>query len=145
MTEEGDKRACIVDTMVLSALLDTRTPSRGDPYRQVLGDRAIVASFVSAAEILYGVERAGWGDVRRHAVERGLSRISVERPDDEAIEIYASLRADSERRGHALGQKVHEADRWVATAALRLRLPLLSDDSIFRDVPGLLVMTSAAG
>ena len=91
--------------MVLSVLLDTRTPSRGDPYRQLLGDRAIVASFISAVEILYGIERAAWGYVRRRAVERGLTRISIERPDDEAIEIYASLRADCERRGHALGQK----------------------------------------
>ena len=84
---------------------------------------------------------------RRQTSRRRTRIVSDQRrtPDDEAIEIYASLRVDSERRGHALGQKVHEADRWVATAALRLRLPLLSDDSIFRDVPGLLVMTSAAG
>ena len=100
---------------------------------------------MSAAEILYGVERAGWGDVRRRAIERGLSRVSVERPDRAAIEIYASPRAESERRGHALGQKVDEADRWVPTAALRLRLPLLSDDSILSDVPSLVVLTSDDG
>jgi predicted nucleic acid-binding protein len=140
MTQPNDAGACVVDTMVLSALLDTRTPGRGDRYRAILGDRAIVASFMSAAEILYGIERARWGDVRRRAVERDLARISIERPDDEAVRIYASQRADCERRGHALGQKIHEADRWVAVSALRLRLPLLSDDGVFEDVPGLTLL-----
>jgi len=73
-------------------------------------------------------------------VERDLARISVERPDDEAIRIYASLRAGCERRGRALGQKIHEADRWVAVTALRLRLPLLSNDGVFETVPGLTLL-----
>jgi predicted nucleic acid-binding protein len=35
------------------------------------------------------------------------------------------------------GQKEHDADRWVAATALRLDIPLVSNDAIFENVPGL--------
>ena len=144
MTPPNERRAVVVvDTMALSALLDTRKAGRGDAYRRALRNNSVVASFVSVAEILYGVDKAGWGEVRRRAVERDLARISIERPDREAITICAALRAESERRGHALGQKIHEADRWVATAAaMRLQVPLLSNDGVFVGVPGLHLLTT---
>jgi predicted nucleic acid-binding protein len=36
-----------------------------------------------------------------------------------------------------LTQREHDADRWIAAIAVRLGIPLVSNDSIFRDVPGL--------
>jgi predicted nucleic acid-binding protein len=60
----------------------------------------------------------------------------------ELILTYAQLRADCEHLGHALGQRQHDADRWVAATALRLGLPLVSNDGIFDNVPGLLVETA---
>jgi tRNA(fMet)-specific endonuclease VapC len=47
------------------------------------------------------------------------------------------LRVDCERIGHALGQRDHDADRWIAATALRLGVPLVSNDKIFENVPGL--------
>jgi hypothetical protein len=43
--------------------------------------------------------------------------------------------------GHALGQKIHEADRWIAASAIRLGVELVSDDSVFTDVPALTVLS----
>jgi predicted nucleic acid-binding protein len=143
MTQVSGPRAVVLDTMALTALFDDRTPSRGDPYRQVLGSGTVIASFASVAELRYGTKKAGWGDLRRRALERNLATVSVQKPDDEAIEVYAELRADCERRGHPLGQKIHEADRWVAVTALRLGLSLLSDDRVFGGVPGLTVLTTS--
>ena len=37
----------------------------------------------------------------------------------------------------------HDADRWIAATALRLGVPLVSNDQIFKNVPGL-VLESAA-
>lgn len=34
------------------------------------------------------------------------------------VEVYTDLRTDCVRQGHALGQKEHEADRWVAATAI---------------------------
>lgn len=56
---------------------------------------------------------------------------------------YARLRAQCERIGHALSQREHDADRWVASTAVRLGVPLVSNDGIFRNGPGL-VLESAA-
>ena len=47
------------------------------------------------------------------------------------VDTYATLRAWCLRTGHGLGQKEHEADRWVATTAVWLQVPLVSHDGIF--------------
>jgi predicted nucleic acid-binding protein len=51
---------------------------------------------------------------------------------------------DCEAIGHALGQREHNADRWIAATALRLRVPLVSNDGIFRGVPGLVLESITA-
>ncbi|MGZ5359953.1 MAG: PIN domain-containing protein, partial [Solirubrobacterales bacterium] len=55
----------------------------------------------------------------------------------ELVHICAQLRADCEAAGHALGQRAHNADRWIAATAIRVSVPLVSNDAIFRGVPGL--------
>ncbi len=60
----------------------------------------------------------------------------------ELVLTYARLRVDCERIGHALAQREHNADRWIAATALRLGTPLVSNDGIFRNVPGLVLETA---
>jgi len=55
----------------------------------------------------------------------------------ELVLVHAQLRVDCERIGHALSQRDHDADRWVAATALRLGIPLVSNNGIFNKVPGL--------
>ena len=45
----------------------------------------------------------------------------------------------AKRAGHGLGQRDHDADRWIAATALRLGVPLVSNDRIFERVPGLVL------
>ena len=71
---------------------------------------------------------------------RDLSQLVIVQPDDRLMEICADLRVEYERAGHALGQKLHEAERWIAATSKRLGVPLVSDDSVFVDVSGLLVL-----
>jgi predicted nucleic acid-binding protein len=40
-----------------------------------------------------------------------------------------------------LAQREHDADRWIAATALRLDIPLVSNDGNFTDVPGLILET----
>ena len=56
------------------------------------------------------------------------------------MQVCAELRVSCEQAGHALGQKIHEADRWIAATAIRLGLELVSDDAVFADLPGLVVL-----
>lgn len=58
-------------------------------------------------------------------------------PGRELVVVHAQLRSDCERIGHALSQRDHAADRWIAATALRLGIPLVSNDRIFEDAPRL--------
>jgi hypothetical protein len=42
---------------------------------------------------------------------------------------------------HGLGQKEHEADRWVAVTAIWLQVPLVAHDRIFANVKDLELLT----
>lgn len=72
-----------------------------------------------------------------------MARLVVVQPDDELIVVCARLRADCEQLGHALGQKIHEADRWIASTAIMLGVELISDDAVFDRVRGLVVRKRA--
>jgi predicted nucleic acid-binding protein len=77
-------------------------------------------------------------------------RLKFDRPQavhsgPELVAVYAQLRADCVAAGHALGQKEHTADRWIAATAIRLGIPLVSNDGIFRGAPGVELETPASG
>ena len=44
--------------------------------------------------------------------------------------------------GHALANKAHDADRWVAATAIYLGVPLVAHDGVFRNFPGLNLETA---
>lgn len=60
-------------------------------------------------------------------------------PVDEMMNVCAVMRDQCERRGLALGQKVHEANRWIAATAVYLAAELVSDDAVFQGADGLTV------
>lgn len=70
-------------------------------------------------------------------MEAKLGRVEVVHSGPELVLVHARLRVACLRIGHGLAQRAHDADRWIAATALRLGVPLVSDDQIFRDVPGL--------
>lgn len=127
----------VVDTDVTSWLLDPRPSPHGEEASLVIGDRARVVSFVTVAELRYGAMRAGWGELRRRQLERSLADVEVIQTSEALIDRCAALRADASRVGHALAQKIHEADRWVAATAIALGLELVAGDGIFENVADL--------
>ena len=70
-------------------------------------------------------------------LEAKIQRVEVVRSRPELVAEYAQLRSDREPAGQALAQKSHTADRWIAATTIRLGLPLVSNDGIFRGAPGL--------
>lgn len=131
--------------MAVSALVNAaRNPDRAAAYRRVIADDPILVSFMTITELRFGALRAGWGELRRRGLERDLAQLVVVQPDDQLIQTCAELRAACERAGRGLGHKIHEADRWIAATAIRLSVDLVSDDTVFREVPGLAIRTIAA-
>ena len=78
-------------------------------------------------------------------MEATIERVEVVHSGPELVAVYAQLRADCVAAGHALGQKEHTADRWIAATAIRLGVPLVSNDGVFRGAPGLQLETLASG
>ena len=108
-------------------------------------DRLAFISFQTAAELWYGAIRRGWGQPRMLRMSAKIERAEVVHRCPELLAVYTQLRADCEAAGHALAQKAHTADRWIAATAIRLGLPLVSNDGIFRGAPGLERDTIAFG
>ena len=126
--------------MAVSALVNGgRDPGEAIRYRSVIDGRSAVVSFMTITEIRFGAIKAGWGEIRRRGLERVLARLVVVQPDDHLMLTCAELRANCLAAGHALGQKVHEADRWIAATAIALGVELISGDALFENVAGLVL------
>ena len=68
---------------------------------------------------------------------------TVVQPDDEMIRVCAELRHSCRQIGHPLNSRIHDGDRWIAAAAIRLGLPLVSHDGVFKAAPRLVLLTAA--
>lgn len=127
----------VVDTMVISWLLDERPNPLADRYRDLIGPQPVLLAFQTVMELRFGALRAGWGDLRRRRLERRIAEIAVVQPDDQMITACAELRLHCQQAGHALGDKLHDGDRWIAATSIRLDMPLVSHDGVFMNAPGL--------
>jgi predicted nucleic acid-binding protein len=127
----------VVDTMVVSWLFDDRPNDLAEAYRQLIGTAPVLLAFQTVMELRFGALRAGWSELRRHRFERRIASLTVVQPDDQMITVCAVLRHDCQRTGHAIGDKLHDGDRWIASAAIRLECPLVSHDGVFVGAPGL--------
>jgi tRNA(fMet)-specific endonuclease VapC len=131
----------VVDTDVYSArLLPNSTLARR--YEPLLLGRIEFVSFQTVAELRYGALLRGWGTARLRRMEAEIVRTEVVHSGHELIRVYAELRVACQRIGHALCQREHDADRWIAATALRLGIPLVSNDGVFENTPGLTVATA---
>ena len=131
----------VIDTGVFAARLTPSGSLRAVRYRPVLEGRPAVISFVTVAELHYGARLAGWGPERIRRLEHEIARAEIVWPGPNLAEVYASHRAWCVRTGHGLGQKEHEADRWVAATAIWLQVPLVAHDGIFANVKDLELLT----
>lgn len=131
----------VIDTGVFSARLVTRERPLAEAYRPLLEGRPHLLSLVTVAELRFGPRVAGWGASKLRRLNYEIGRTEIVWPGPALIDTYAALRAWCVDNGHGLGQKEHEADRWVAATAIRLGIPLVAHDGIFTNVKGLELLT----
>jgi predicted nucleic acid-binding protein len=131
----------VVDTGVFGARLGSHGRPLASGYAPLLTGRPVAISFVTVAELEFGARRAHWGDARLLRMRALVASAEVVWPAVSLVEAYAELRAWCIEHGHGLGQKEHEADRWVAATAVFLGVPLVSHDLIFARVSGLDLIT----
>ncbi|HYB29259.1 MAG TPA: PIN domain-containing protein [Solirubrobacteraceae bacterium] len=115
------------------------SPAAIEVMRSAVGERD--ATLIS---VLAYAGTAGWGQARMLRMEAKIHRVEVVHSGPELVAAYAQLRAECEAADYALGHKAHTGDRWIAATAIRLGIPLVSNDGIFRGAPGLQVETLAS-
>jgi predicted nucleic acid-binding protein len=130
----------VVDTDAVNWYLDPRPGVGPQAARALIDGRACVVSFMTITEIRYGALLARWGGLRLRRLDRSLDSFDVIPTDERLMLRCAELRAWANRAGHPIAQKIHEADRWVASTALALDLELVAGDGIFEGIPGLDVL-----
>lgn len=128
----------MVDTDVYSARLIPNS-TLALHYEPLLVGRIEFISFQTAAEVRYGARLRGWGGARMRRMEAELNRIEIVHSGPDLIRVYVELRVACQHIGHALSQREHDADRWIAATAIRLGVPLVSNDGVFNNTPGLKV------
>lgn len=138
-------KGVVVDTMVISWLLNDRPEELASRFRDVIGPNPVLLSFHTLMELRYGALRAGWGELRRRRLERQIAQLTIVQPDDAMITVCAELRQRCRQAGHALADKTHYGDRWIAATSIRVELPLVSHDGVFVAAPGVDLLTIAPG
>lgn len=126
----------VVDTNVFTAPLRKGRPLEGLYAKHTVG-RQIAVAPQTIAEARYGALVAGWGSRRLGELEGLTAGVRLLPVDEETIEQVALLRNDCRMIGHALHQRLHNADLWIAAAAVRWGIPLVAHDSVFVGCPRL--------
>jgi predicted nucleic acid-binding protein len=112
-------------------------------YAPVITGRLAFISFQTAAEPRYGATRRGWGKPWMRGMEATIERVEVAHSGPELVAVYAQLRAGCVAAGHALGQREHTGDRWIAATAIRLGIPLSRATESLAGAPKLQLKTLA--
>ena len=133
----------LVDTNVFTATLRDDRPLQAQYRKHTFGRRLAVAP-QTLAEARYGALMGGWGTRRLNELARLTTGVRVVPVDDETIERVARVRNECRVAGHALHQRRHNADLWIAAAAIRWAIPLVAHDGVFIGCPGLDLRTELA-
>lgn len=136
MTRDG---VTLVDSDVFSLLYVRRTSTdhRVAGWQKYLVGRRVLVSFQTRAEVLAGAYGAGWGQRRLDGLRQILAGAPTIDSDDDVVEAYARLTIECKRMGHALQDKIHTGDRWIAACAIAKDIELLAGDGIFQNAPDL--------
>ena len=125
----------VVDTNVVSYLLKGDT--RAGLYRRQLNGRELCVAFPTDAELYRSAVQLGWGQTRIDALRAMPAGYTLLVYDDETAWAWARVMCI---KGHTMAP----GDAWVAAAALRHGLPLVTHNRRhFDPVPGLNVISEA--
>jgi len=122
--------ALIVDTSGYSEFL------RGDAraIAALAGAQEIHVPLIVLGELLAGFAAGSRTQSNREKLDRFMAshRVSLMRPDERTARMYADVYADLRRAGRPIPTN----DLWIAALARQHRMPLLTFDAHFRQVPG---------
>ena len=119
----------ILDTNALSAFVD------GEPSVGATLSRQAAAAIpvIVLGEFRYGIANSRHRSTYEAWLDSQLPHFEILPVTEETAVAYAALRVELKR----LGRPIPANDAWIAALALQHRLPVLSRDKHFDDVPDL--------
>jgi len=127
-----------------NAAIDSLRPERPFPYPLKAARQLFMPLFV-LAELRVGVARSRRQVQNAVAVDRLSERCRLLVPSADTIEFYVRVRRDIEHV-RTVPQTIEKRegfghDLWIAALCLQHEMPLLTNDSLFREVRGLDVVS----
>lgn len=127
----------LVDTNVLSYFF--KGDSRRTLYSALLTGHRLAVSFSTIAELFEWAIIHRWGKARIERLEQALSAYLPIPVDIEVCRLWGTVRSQL----RANGRPISSQDAWIAAAALRHQLPLITHNpSDFRSIVGLEVRSA---
>jgi len=131
----GNRTVVLVDTNVASYRF--RQSPDFSPFRPLLEGRIGAISVITYGECLYGARAAGWLESRVSDYDAHLRKYLILPIDRDVVLAYAKVGGDLSRSGIGLSDN----DLWIAASAIRYDLQLLTNDTDFKRVKGLRLLT----
>lgn len=130
----------LVDTSVFSAALSRNRRGRLETQVRSLAGNQLFLAAVTVSELRYGALVAEWGSTRSDGLEQAIAATTVVPVSDALLAEAAQLRHACRQVGHALADRAHANDLWIAASAMHIDAPLVTADSIFTDTPRLTLL-----
>ncbi|MGA2214898.1 MAG: PIN domain-containing protein [Bryobacteraceae bacterium] len=129
----------VVDTDVASFLFKWH-PELAPRYVHIVRGPELVVSFMTLAEMRQGALAANWGTRKREQLERYLADFSVLHSHGSLCSVWAAVRNESLRKG----RQISSADAWIASTALVLSAPLVTNNpKDYRHLDNLQIVSAA--
>jgi len=129
-------QAVLLDTDIFSFFFKQDT--RATLYSGDIQGRELCLCFQTVAELRCWAVQRNWGDKRRQQLVKSLRNYLILPYDDAMAQCWAEITA----RGRVTGRNIACGDVWIAAAAVRHDIPLLSHNAQhFIDLPGIKLIT----
>jgi predicted nucleic acid-binding protein len=113
----------VVDTGVASYIFKCHSEF-APRYVDIVRGSELIGSFMTVAEMRQGALDANWGPRKWAVMEAYLADFSVLHSDSLLCSIWAAVRNESTQKG----RPISSADAWIATTALVLSAPLVTNN-----------------
>lgn len=130
--------AVLLDTNIVSYIF--KRDSRAGDYAPHLLGRELAIALMTVAELFQWAAVRRWGNLRQQQLETELRAYTVLPIDIPTCRSWAMIRAERA----AIGQPISPQDAWIAAAALRYQLPLITHNPRdYAQIRGLTIITEA--
>jgi predicted nucleic acid-binding protein len=128
----------VVDTDVVSFIFKWH-PEFAPQYINLVRGYELVISFMTVAEMRQGAINARWGRRKLDVLDEYLNDFAIVHSDGILCSKWAQVRDESMRKG----KPISVADAWIATTALVLTVPLVTNnESDYRHIGDLELITA---